>query len=63
MSEYLLRLNAAKLGARRYTGKKCDLHPDAQRYTSNGSCVECTASKKNSSHNIIRDLLKKNSAA
>lgn len=63
MSEYLLRLQAAKLGAKRYTGKQCAVHPGSQRYTSNGACVECTMAKKNSAHNIIRDLLKKNSAA
>lgn len=63
MSEYQLRLQAAQRGEKRYQGKLCPEHPEALRYTSNGACVECTKSRRAGTHDLIRDLLKKNSAA
>ncbi len=62
-SEYQLRLQAAERGEKRYIGKPCLEHANAKRYTSNGACVECTRVRRDASHNVIRELLKKNSAA
>lgn len=62
MTEYELRFQAAERGEKRYAGKTCDLHPGAQRYTSNGACVDCTNDRRQTKHDVIRELLKKNSA-
>ena len=63
MSEYELRLQAAEKGEKRYQGRPCLLHPRALRYTSNGACVDCTNERRQTKHDVIRELLKKNSAA
>ena len=60
MSEYKLRLEAARKGEKRYVGKPCPEHADAQRYTSNGACVECTRVRRDSQYTEIRELLKRN---
>lgn len=60
MSEYDLRLEAARRGEKQYVGKPCPQHPDAKRYTSNGACVECTKTRRAGRHDEIRELLKRN---
>lgn len=60
MSEYELRLEAARKGEKRYSGKPCLEHANAKRYTSNGACVECTRVRRDGQHNEIRELLKRN---
>ena len=60
MSEYELRLEAAKRGEKRYAGKPCLEHANALRYTSNGACVECTRVRSEGRQDEIRDLLKRN---
>ena len=63
MTEYDLRIEAAKRGAKRYTGKPCEAHAGGLRYTSNGACVHCTAEKAAARMNKVRDLLKRNAQA
>ena len=63
MTEYDLRIEAAKRGDKRYSGKPCEAHAGGQRYTSNGACVHCTAEKAAVRMQRVRDLLKRNASA
>lgn len=61
MSDYQLRLQAAKRGEIKYLGRECHAKHGGIRYTSNGVCVECMKEKAKTRIDAIRDELKKNS--
>ena len=62
MSDYQLRLRAAKAGETKYIGRECHAKHGGLRYTSNGICVECMKEKATARQERIRDLLKRHNA-
>lgn len=63
MSDYQIRLAAAKRGEIKYQGRECHAQHGGIRYTSNGICVECMKAKATERQDKIRDLLKRSNAA
>lgn len=62
MSDYQLRLAAARRGDVKYLGRQCAMNHDGTRYTSNGLCVECVKEKAQVRQERIRKLLRGESA-
>lgn len=63
MSDYQIRLAAAKRGEIKYKGRECALNHGGIRYTSNGICVECMKAKSTARQEKIRELLKRSNAS
>ena len=58
------RLDAARQGERKYyTGKPCINGHLSQRYTTCGSCIQCTYLNTAKKTQLIRDMIKKADAA
>ncbi len=51
------RIQAAKRGERKYTGKACKTCGETLRYTINAACVACTNKAKGKNDDTIRSLL------
>ncbi len=51
------RIQAAKRGERKYTGKPCKTCGETLRYTINAACVACTNKAKGKNDDNIRSLL------
>ena len=51
------RIEAAKNGQRKYTGKPCKACGETLRYTINAACVACTNKAKGKNDDAIRALL------
>ena len=51
------RIEAAKRGERKYTGKPCKACSETLRYTINSACVACTNRAKEKDLNNIKTLL------
>ena len=60
MSDYQLRLQAAKRGEIKYRGRECHANHGGIRYTSNGICVECMKGKAKARVDKVRELLRHN---
>lgn len=51
------RIQAARKGERKYTGKPCKACGETLRYTINSACVACTNRAKEREHNLIKSLM------
>jgi len=51
------RIQAAREGQRRYTGKPCKVCGETEKYVINAACVACTKKAKSASENKIREIL------
>lgn len=51
------RIEAARKGERKYTGKPCKVCGNTERYVINAGCVECTKKSKTQSQSKIKELL------
>jgi hypothetical protein len=51
------RIEAARQGQRKYTGKPCKACGGTERYVINAGCVECTKKSKSASESKIREIL------
>ena len=51
------RIEAARAGQRKYTGKPCKVCGNTERYVINAGCVDCTKKSKNASENKIREIM------
>jgi hypothetical protein len=51
------RIQAAKNGQRKYTGKPCKACGETLRYTINSACVACTNKAKGKTDDAIRAML------
>ncbi len=51
------RIQAAKRGERKYTGKPCKTCGETLRYPINAACVACTNKAKGKNDDNIRSLL------
>lgn len=51
------RIEAARLGQRKYQGKPCKACGELEKYVINAACVACTKKAKAESEGKIRELL------
>ncbi len=51
------RIQAARQGQRKYTGKPCKACGETLRYTINSACVACTNKAKGKDASLIKSLL------
>ena len=51
------RIEAARSGQRKYTGKPCKVCGGTERYVINAGCVECTKKAKSANESKIRELV------
>lgn len=52
------RIEAARNGQRKYTGKPCKLCGCTERYVINAACVECTKGTSKTAQEVIRQHLR-----
>ncbi len=51
------RIEAARKGARKYTGKPCKVCGETEKYVINAACVACTKKSKVGNETKIRELI------
>jgi len=51
------RIEAARQGQRKYTGKPCKTCGETEKYVINAACVACTKNSKSASESKIREII------
>jgi hypothetical protein len=51
------RIEAARLGQRKYTGKPCKACGETEKYVINAACVACTKNAKTANESKIREIM------